>query len=219
LDSLIRREIEARTIFLLCDSPNSRSARWVEREVEFIRSLPDRHYEVVNLQLPWPLQRAVLDRISQRTTLYLDYRGEDKETVWAISETLAAFDYSIFDSARSLRDDPFTTLRKQSERAITESLSNGFYIHFVSPEWAKRMRGSPLVFEDLNRAIEERRRLVASVRNVIVVLVGDPLGEIELSPPLSDFVPLDLRGLQPSEQARRLHQHLCTASNEFNRNA
>jgi TIR domain-containing protein len=31
LDSLITREIEARTIFLLCDSPNARSAQWVQR--------------------------------------------------------------------------------------------------------------------------------------------------------------------------------------------
>ena len=36
LDSLITREIEARTIFMLCDSPNSRSAGWVQREIEFI---------------------------------------------------------------------------------------------------------------------------------------------------------------------------------------
>ena len=95
LDSLIKREIEARTIFLLCDSPNSRSAQWVQREVEFIQSLRDRHYTVIDVTAPWPAQQVVLDRLSQHSTLFLSYAHSDANEVSAIYEALCAYDYSI----------------------------------------------------------------------------------------------------------------------------
>lgn len=213
LDSLITREIEARTIFLLCDSPNSRSARWVQREIEFIRSLADRHYEVVDLQSPWPEQQEILDRISQRGTLFLSYTPSDSPEVSAIYDVLQAFDYSMFfDHTLAAGDD----WRGRIEHAIDESLSKGFFIFFVSP--ATHQRPESFQFWELHRALEQRRRFAPEVRNFIVVLVGDPSAHIELPWPVSDFLALDLRGLHPQEQAHQLHHHLCKVSNESGRN-
>jgi hypothetical protein len=38
LDSLLKREIEARNFFLLCDSEAARNSRWVHEEVEFVKA-------------------------------------------------------------------------------------------------------------------------------------------------------------------------------------
>jgi hypothetical protein len=48
IDNLIRREIEARSWFVLCDSANSRISRWVQSEVETIKALPERTYTEIN---------------------------------------------------------------------------------------------------------------------------------------------------------------------------
>ena len=48
LDGLIKRGIEARNFFLLCDSPSARESAWVQREVEHIQSLPHRVWRRMN---------------------------------------------------------------------------------------------------------------------------------------------------------------------------
>ena len=45
LDELIKREIEARTWFLLCDSDNARSSSWVQAEVAYIKELGRKYHE------------------------------------------------------------------------------------------------------------------------------------------------------------------------------
>src|SRR5436309_15006787 len=49
LDGLIKREIEARTWFLLCDSENARTSKWVQDEVAFIKGLEGKYYEAIDL--------------------------------------------------------------------------------------------------------------------------------------------------------------------------
>lgn len=38
VDNLIKREIDARTRFIYCDSENARESKWVQTELEYIRS-------------------------------------------------------------------------------------------------------------------------------------------------------------------------------------
>ena len=44
IDDLIRREIEARSWFILCDSANARNSLWVQQEIEMIKGYPDKTY-------------------------------------------------------------------------------------------------------------------------------------------------------------------------------
>lgn len=214
LDSLITREIEARTIFLLCDSPNSRSSKWVQREVKFIQSLRDRHYEVIDITAPWPAQQSVLDRLSRRSTLFLSYASSDANEVSAIYEALRTYDYTIFFDRHSLRagDD----WRHATEQAIDESLSTGFFILFVSPSTWQREQS--FQFFELNRALDQRSRYDLGTRNFIPVLIGDRSLPIDLPPSISAYQVLDLRGMPPLAQAEQLHRALYITANEFDRN-
>jgi hypothetical protein len=215
LDSLIKREIEARTIFLLCDSPNSRSAQWVQREVEFIQSLRDRHYTVIDVTAPWPAQQVVLDRLSQHSTLFLSYAHSDANEVSAIYEALCAYDYSIFFDRRSLRAGD--EWRQRIEHAIDESLSTGFFIFFASASTSEGPQA--FQFAELQRALAEQSRLRPGTRNFIPVLIGDRSSPIELPPDISEYQVLDLRGMLPLASAERLHKTLCSIANESDRNA
>lgn len=48
IDSLIKREIDSRKRFILCDSPNAQSSKWVQKEVEYIQS-KQRYYYTLDL--------------------------------------------------------------------------------------------------------------------------------------------------------------------------
>ncbi len=44
IDDLIRREIEVRSWFILCDSENARNSAWVQQEIEIIKGYPEKTY-------------------------------------------------------------------------------------------------------------------------------------------------------------------------------
>src|ERR1700722_16457663 len=50
---LLRREIEARTFFLLCDSTNARDSHWVQEEQIFVRALPGKRIISIDLASGW----------------------------------------------------------------------------------------------------------------------------------------------------------------------
>lgn len=48
INSLLKREIDARNRFILCDSVNAQESKYVQSEVEYIRS-KNRMYEIIDL--------------------------------------------------------------------------------------------------------------------------------------------------------------------------
>ena len=67
---LIKREIQARDRFILCDSQNARKSFWVQKEIEYIQSL-NRPYEIVDIDATESEIDAALDRYDRRTTVYI----------------------------------------------------------------------------------------------------------------------------------------------------
>lgn len=49
IDNLIKREIDCRYRFILCDSHNAQNSQWVQREVEYIKKIKNRYYETINI--------------------------------------------------------------------------------------------------------------------------------------------------------------------------
>jgi TIR domain len=97
LDSLLRREIEARDFFLLCDSENARSSRYVQEEVGFIKSLGTKVYETVDVSADWDLQLAKIEELSRRATVFLSFVGEDSGVAEQIAAGLEARDFKVLN--------------------------------------------------------------------------------------------------------------------------
>ncbi len=62
INDLIKREINCRTRFILCDSENAQASKWVQKEIEYIKS-KDRIYERVDLNAP-------IDKIRRQTKTF-----------------------------------------------------------------------------------------------------------------------------------------------------
>ncbi len=75
---LIKREIKARDRFILCDSENSRASEWVQKEIEYIKSL-NRPYEIIDLDANESAIDECIERFDRRSSVY----------IWSTSDEIA----------------------------------------------------------------------------------------------------------------------------------
>lgn len=67
---LIKREIKARDRFILCDSHNSRMSKWVQKEIDYIKSL-HRPYEIIDLDADESVINECIKRFDRRSSVYI----------------------------------------------------------------------------------------------------------------------------------------------------
>ena len=144
INELLKREIDARRRFILCDSPNAQASKFVQSEVNYIRT-QQRMYEIVDLSYidfdSETLQEDVLQLIKPfriRTNVFLscDYY-KDKSFVEIVKKHLSIqgfkpTDVAFFDSQESYRHFDGLKGMSQAIREVLEStLSNGYFLFFL----------------------------------------------------------------------------------------
>ena len=131
IDDLIRREIEARTWFVLCQSANAKASRWVQEEIGIIKSLEGKVYEEIDLDDDLELQIDRVTALSRRATVFISYTRSDWETARAIRDTLLANDFDA-------RVDTDVGLATDWEAEITgwidAAIDRGFFLLLLSRE-------------------------------------------------------------------------------------
>jgi len=132
LPQLIHDEIKSRNWFMLCDSPNAKDSRWVQDEIEIIKSMQGKVYEVVSLEDSHDVQRKKIKSLVKRTTIFLSYANADKNVAERIARRLNEEDYNVFLDFDSLNPgkDWSTTITS----AIDEAVKDGFVLLLLSPE-------------------------------------------------------------------------------------
>lgn len=171
INELIKREIDARRRFILCDSSNAQASKFVQSEVDYIRS-KKRMYEVVNLDSLDLNQESIPQDVLQlikpfrkRTNVFLSYSNKDGRLIQLINATLTnqgfnVCDYSFFDSQFNYRscgnlNNWTQTIKEQVETVLKE----GYFLYIVGD--------SPSFFmqEELYSAFEFAPNMDISCRN------------------------------------------------------
>ena len=96
VDGLIRREIEARSWFVLCSSANSKNSSWVKSEVEIIKALSEKTYSEIDLDDANLDLDSKLFALVHKATVFLSFNHNDEEVARKIQETLKAHDFGVF---------------------------------------------------------------------------------------------------------------------------
>ena len=131
LPDLLRREIAAREWFILCDSPNAQASRYVRDEVELIKSMEGKAFEVMDLSKGLQTELHKLIRISKRATVFLSYAyvQQDHEFAEKIRRALVKHDYRVWsDSAMMPGQDFAATIHA----AIDDAVRHGFVLVLLS---------------------------------------------------------------------------------------
>lgn len=142
IDDLLKREIQARNWFVLCDSKNARASKYVSNEIEYIKSLEDKVFEIIDLEKEVNSQLDKLVRLSKRATIYLACSRFDKEIAEIITKTLRDNDYQVFNQIENLSKGKYSIENRDNQYIeIENSIKNGFFLPIITKnsmrdEWA-----------------------------------------------------------------------------------
>lgn len=117
VESLIKREIDSRQRFVLCDSTNAQNSKWVQEEISYIKS-KNRLWERIDLDNSIDDIRKALDRFKSRNTIYINNVPDDQELVNSIISYLQSKDYLVVNRYQYNND--------------CETLSSGYFINIFS---------------------------------------------------------------------------------------
>jgi hypothetical protein len=134
LDSLIKREITARNIFLLCNSPSARKSQWVQKEREFVLSLRDRKIHELDMEWPWERQKRIIHETLQSATAFINYSIKDRDRVQPYIDLLADSDFAVFEPFTQAM--PGDSLIDELDAAIERSVI-GYFFTFLSSNWLR----------------------------------------------------------------------------------
>lgn len=95
IDGLIKREIDCRMRFVICDSENARMSKWVQSEVAYIKS-KDRDCEVLDLTSPEGEIKRKLDLMVKRTRAFVSYSRNDYSFAEGVMDITRKYDIRFF---------------------------------------------------------------------------------------------------------------------------
>lgn len=123
IDGLIKREIDARKRFVLCDSDNARKSAWVQHEVEYIKS-KNRMYETINLDASTEEIAAAIKRFRIRTTVFLEVSSYKKYDI-AIRKRLKEEEFRYYDYKSEMKTLPeeLTQIKSELIKEIEEEFT------------------------------------------------------------------------------------------------
>ena len=132
IDSLIEREIRARSWFVLCDSENARASRWVKEEIGIIRKLPEKTSITVNLDDDLDNQLKAIRDLTLRATVFLSYSRQDRPIAEKVTASLRADDFGVFFDLDSLSAG--SDWQSNIEVALREAIERGAVVALLSRE-------------------------------------------------------------------------------------
>lgn len=175
LPDLLRREIGARTWFILCDSPNARASKWVQEEVQMITSLEGKVFKVVDLSQDVQKELHKVTELSKRATVFLSYSRRDVSLAQRIGDALKHADYRVFVDIDDIA--PGSDFQSSIQSALDESLATGFVLVLLSPDAIT----SQFCRAEVEYAL--RKEQASRTSNVVPILIRDRTAVFAALPP------------------------------------
>lgn len=133
IDSLIKREIDCRTRFILCDSVNARESRWVQKEVEYIKS-QNRICETIDLSKSKDEILLSLQDFINKTRIFISYNREEFPLADMVYHRLSQYDFLVYidrawDFSTSYHQNYKDTLNALEDTVVK---TNGYVIAIIN---------------------------------------------------------------------------------------
>ena len=134
LEKFIKDEIQARNIFVYCKSKNAESSEWVQKEVEYLKSLDGKRFYTIDIENDFSLGLIsflqTIAQILKHNRAFISYSNHDKKTVNILIECLKNNGYQVQNTELLFKiDQGFVS---QIEDAIDKVIAEGNYIFICS---------------------------------------------------------------------------------------
>lgn len=207
IDNLIKREIDCRAFFILCDSKNSRLSTWVKEEEDYIKS-KGRLYEIINIESGTNQIKAAISRFQHRTSAFISYSRQDSAMARVVQNTLDANGYTTFIDMDNIPSG--SSFDGVIKNAITKHSNEGFVIvllsrHSIVSQWCMK---------ELQMALGERGTNASSI--LLVSLDGTKPQDV---PELKGYAVrwIDITGCGQEERANKIVRFLNFYNTSYRR--
>lgn len=129
LRQLIYDEIDHRSRFIYCKSPNAEASKWVDEEVKYIKS-KDRIFETVNIELPESEMKEQLDGFRKKSNIFISYPREDVELAESIANRLKKYEFNVWIDFSDLRAG--VNFQEVIINALLKAVNNGYVITLLN---------------------------------------------------------------------------------------
>lgn len=161
IDDLIKREIDSRGRFILCDSENARNSDWVKREIEYIQS-KQRVYQTIDIDAPIEKIAEDILEFKKKSTVYISYNHNDEKMYEQLAEMLRSdWDFAVFNPKEMMVGSNFSNTIMNTMDSALESGMVFFLITdaFIKSQWC---------IEELSYVLE-KANYDGEVRNVVII--------------------------------------------------
>lgn len=125
---LIKREIDVRTRFIVCDSDNARASKWVRKEIEYITARePKRSYLRLDLAKPISEVETDIDRYVLNTYIFLSYPRSMLTIARQVYTRLSKYDLRVLFDMEDITDGDSG---RQLQRAMQMAAQSGYFLLF-----------------------------------------------------------------------------------------
>ena len=137
IESLIKREIDAREWFIYIESENSANARWVKSEREYISKLSGKKIFTINVNGDISKQ---VENITKQLKVFISYAHNDRKICKMIKQALLSRDFLVFED----EDMPVgTNFAEYIQTKIDDSVRDGFVLLLITEntnqsKWIKK---------------------------------------------------------------------------------
>lgn len=173
IDSLIKREIDCRTRFILCDSENARKSHWVQKEVEYIKS-KNRICETIDLSKSMDEILSDLQDFINKTRIFISYNREEYQLANMVYERLSQYDFSVYIDRAWDFSSSYHQNYKDALDFLEDSVvkTNGYVIAIMNERILNPDSGSRY---ELTKAIRDNRSQRKSTPNIIPFVTQESL--------------------------------------------
>lgn len=195
IDSLIKREIDCRTRFILCDSENARKSHWVQKEVEYIKS-QNRICETIDLSMDINEIFAHLQEFINKTKIFISYNREQLQLAKSVYERLLQYDFSVYidtlwDFSKDYHQNYTDALRFLEDSVVK---TNGYVVAIMNE---RILSGSSSSRYEITKAIHDNKSLGKEAPNIIPFVTQDSLLHlIEKDEELSPLAACNIQSLE-----------------------
>lgn len=157
---LLKWEISARNIFVLCNSTAAKKSKWVKWETNFVKKLPAKVYKEIDmdkLKYRKCTQLSILDDLMNRATLYFSYSSKDRTKVEIVYEKLNSIGFRIFKDVSDMkkgRNDQI--IQSKLHEALQETIGQGAVVIFLS----ENAKLSPWFWKEKAMALEQEAFII-----------------------------------------------------------
>lgn len=136
IQELLKWEINARNIFVLCDSRAAKKSEWVKWETDYVKKQPAKIYKEIDidkLRYQKCTQLSILDDLMYRATLYFSYSSKDRTKVEIVYEKLNSIGFRIFKDISDMKKGSNNQIiQSKLHEALLETSGQGVVVIFLS---------------------------------------------------------------------------------------